>query len=290
MTIDDAFSIWMKIHRFEVSQNTYKQYVEIYNNHIKTHIGNYDFNKFNYEQALQITNEPTKSKSISWQIRKIMKALYNYFIDEGVVLKNPFKKVKIKYMPKKTNILTNDELKYFCDVNKVNPYFCIVFLLARTGMRIGECLGLIWDNIDLESRTISIEQQYSALDIKELKSYSSYRSIDIDNQTVEMLAKRKSEYPESKYVFQNKREEKPISHTTVRQNYNNMLKNAGLRHMKIHSLRHYHATYLVENKISLKAIQERLGWATPKMLLVIYAQVTEHEKKKIISLLEHLEN
>ncbi|PKG23114.1 tyrosine-type recombinase/integrase [Niallia nealsonii] len=80
-------------------------------------------------------------------------------------------------------MLTRDEVSIFLETARNCPkhHYFIASLLLRTGIRKGELLGLLWEDINLEEKTISITKSRSNFGVKEPKTLSSYRTISIDD-------------------------------------------------------------------------------------------------------------
>lgn len=286
MKLNEAFRKWIEIHSLAISKATYDSYNSTYENHIRSsNLGDFELDVIDTTVASDFLKNLNVGEATLWQVRKTLRALYNYYIDEGVIAKNPFIKTKVRYKAPKARIMKQNEMQKFLDVNCANDMYPLFVLLSETGLRIGEGLGIAWDDIDFSKMVISIERQFSRGEIKNLKTDTSNRIVNISDLAIELLAMRRSKYPESKYVFENPKTGIPFSQVYVRQIFFDMLEKAGLPQMKLHSFRKYHATFLIENEISLKAIQERMGWSSPMMLLDIYAQVTSTEEEKIKNLL-----
>ncbi len=285
MKLNEAFHKWLGIHSLAISNATYNSYSSTYENHIHAKLGEFELGAIDTTVASDFFKKLNVGKATLWQIRKVLRTLYNYYLDEGVIVKNPFIKTKVRYRPSKTKIMKNEEMENFLKVNCTNKMYPLFVLLADVGPRIGEVLGLVWEDVDFSKKTISLERQFSRGEIKRLKTDGSYRIASISDFLVELLILRRQLYPNTEYIFENPKRKLPYSQVYIRKIFLDMLKKAGLPHMKMHSFRKYHATFLIENQISLKAIQERMGWSSPTMLLEIYAQVTSEEESKIKNLL-----
>ena len=285
MKLNEAFHKWLGIHSLAISNATYNSYSSTYENHIHSKLGDFELSAIDTTVASEFFKKLNVGKATLWQVRKVLRSLYNYYVDEGAIIKNPFIKTKVRYKPAKTKIMQNEEMENFLKVNCTNDMYLLFALLSETGLRIGEGLGIAWGDIDFSKKVISIERQFSRGEIKNLKTDISTRAVSISDFIIELLMLRRQLYSNTKYVFENSKRKLPYSQVYIRKIFLDMLKKAGLPHMKMHSIRKYHATFLIENQISLKAIQERMGWSSPRMLLEIYAQVTSEEEIKIKKLL-----
>jgi len=159
-------------------------------------------------------------------------------------------------------------------------------LAAMTGMRRGEVLGLRWSDIDLDARRLSVRQAVVSVAYAVLhstpKSHQA-RVIDLDPVTVEQLcahrraqqlerAKWGSDYCDQELVVTTENGE-PIHPDSFSQAFQRLVKNAGLRRIRLHDLRHTHATLAVKAGVPVKVISERLGHESPAFTLKQYAHV-----------------
>lgn len=159
-------------------------------------------------------------------------------------------------------------------------------LAAMTGMRRGEVLGLRWSDIDLDAGRLSVRQAVVSVAYAVLQSTPKShqaRVIDLDPATVEQLrahhaaqllerAQWGSDYSKQDLVVAKENGE-PIHPDSFSQTFERLVKNAGLRRIRLHDLRHTHATLAVKAGVPVKVISERLGHESPAFTLKQYAHV-----------------
>lgn len=179
----------------------------------------------------------------------------------------------------------------------------------HTGMRVGEVLGLSWEDIDFDSRTLHVRHQQQhfehALFITEPK-FESVRKISMDDALISELVAEKQyqqraalldeQYPQYTYDASGKLsiggEGTPFD-PVCRQpsgailRYASILycvslvhKNLELPSFDFHTLRHTHATMLVSAGISPLLVQERLGHKNIQVTLGLYASLTDVARAK----------
>ena len=179
-------------------------------------------------------------------------------------------------------------------------------VLLRTGMRMGELLGLAWDDVDLEGKEIHIRRnlvfiqgrdgEESRLIFQEPKTNLSKRDIPIGAGAVATLrAHRKvqleervfhgTDYNKKNLVFCGETG-KPISPRQFSHIFERITKKAGLTHVSPHTLRHSFATNLLENGINPKTAQELLGHSTVALTLGTYSHPSMDIKRQAIESLE----
>ena len=168
------------------------------------------------------------------------------------------------------------------------PYGSALTFMARTGCRRSECLGLRWVDLDLDTGTASIVRSLQRVGKRGLvfqppKSAKSKRRIALDGRTVDILRIHQGAQVLSKAELGNIYQEyglvfpgqlgKPLDPATLTRNFIKLAKRAGLDGIRLHDLRHFHATLLLKNNTHLKVVQERLGHASIATTGNIYSHV-----------------
>ena len=168
--------------------------------------------------------------------------------------KNPFAGVKLLRVPDVEDriLAVNEESKLLNACDKVKaPYLKFLIVLAtNTGMRRGEILGLAWSQIDLERRTIHVQNA---------KTKSSNRRIPM-NETVWNLLSTLEAKRQDELVFPSDRKKgRPMR--DPKKAFRKALRLSGIPHIRFHDLRHTFATRLVHAGTDLITVQQLLGHA-----------------------------
>jgi integrase len=122
-------------------------------------------------------------------------------------------------------------------------YFPWVFTLFHTGMRPSELSALTWNDVNMETGTVSITKSRYMGDDGAPKTYGSNRVIEIDGTVVEVLKLLPSRALGLKHVFVNK-DGKPVNAKKWSEhNWKEPLKDLGIRHRKFYATRH---TFITE--------------------------------------------
>ena len=231
---------------------------------------------------------PTYLKSINNQLA----ALFNYAVRYYDLRDNPCRKAGSigKSKADDMEFWTKQEFKQFLPSMDKKPEVRMAFMLLYwTGMRIGELLALTYEDIDLEKRIISISKSYQRLDGKDVitppKTPKSNRKITIPP----FLAEELKEYCSHLYgIMPNERmfrfTKSYMEHEIVRG-----IKETGVKRIRIHDLRHSHASLLVELGFQPLAIAERLGHEKIETTLNTYSHLYPNKQAELADRLE-LEN
>ena len=168
------------------------------------------------------------------------------------------------------------------------------WLLASTGMRRGEALGLRWSDLDLDNARLSINRTLVTTEARRAgqpgmawstpKTAKGRRSVALDTATVAALrAHRVRQAAEKLAIGAGYRDEQlvfcqldgtPIHPKTLSWNFGAKIKRLGLRRIRLHGLRHSHATLALQAGVHPKVVQERLGHANIGISLDTYSHVT----------------
>ena len=159
---------------------------------------------------------------------------------------------------KKERILTLDEEKRLlaaCDTYLGN----IVTTALYTGMRKGEIITLKWDNVDLESGLITIDQTNS-------KSKKT-RRIPINSTVRRLLLEQRLKSAGNEHVFLSSKGTPYLRQDSLNRAFMLALKKAQIQGLRFHDLRHTAATRMIELGASIVAVKEILGHSTLDMTM-----------------------
>jgi integrase len=127
----------------------------------------------------------------------------------------------------------------------------LAIMLLDTGARYSEIAGLEWRQVSLDDRTLNLWRP----------KVQNESVLFMTDRVYDLLSRRASERGESPYLFQNRSGGK---RGYAGQSLRKALRRAGLSGFTIHTLRHTHATRLVQNGVSLYEVKEVLGHADIK--------------------------
>lgn len=203
----------------------------------------------------------------------------------------------------KVTFLTEEQLQQFLSEVKNDRLSSAFILEIATGLRRGELLGLCWDSVDLEKGIITIRRQLLSLkDGLKLedttKTKSGKRSIPIPANVLKELKSHKVRqskeklqagelYQENGLVFC-KEDGTPLEPRNFTKKFQRLLKQAGLAKVRLHDLRHSHASLLLKKGIHPKIVQERLGHSSITVTLDKYSHLVPGLQEKATGLINDL--
>lgn len=228
---------------------------------------------------------PTYLKTINNQLS----AIFNYAVRYYDLKSNPCAKAGSmgKSKAEEMDFWTGEEFKKFIDsvMNKRLSYMAFM-TLYWTGMRLGELLALTPKDVDLEKRTISITKSYQRLGRKDVitppKTPKSKRVITIP----EFLAADIKDYMDSLYDLQEDDRLFPITKYYLEHEMQRGIKESGVKRIRLHDLRHSHASLLIELGFSPLEIANRLGHEKVETTLNTYAHLYPNKQTKLADRLD----
>ena len=278
-------------HKINLSITTYNCYLRICRKYIIPILGQYRLEELkpihlqNYVDDLVGILAPQTIKIHINILNLALKKAYRLrLIRENIVECIEIPKVK-KF---KNNIYNKSNMVKLLQVCKGTSLELPIYLASGLGLRISEVLGLTWENIDFIENTITINKitvrDNNSVILKSPKTESSERTISAPKEIINLLREHKKNQLEDKLKGKIKnnlnllffdKNENPIAQDVLKKKkkkkFNRFLKDNNLDHIRFHDLRHSHVTLLINSKIPIKVISERVGHSNINTTLNIYA-------------------
>ena len=236
-------------------------------------------------ELIKMGYSPTYLKTINNQLS----AIFNYAVRYYDLKSNPCAKAGSmgKSKAEEMDFWTGEEFRKFIDsvMNKRLSYMAFM-TLYWTGMRLGELLALNPKDVDLEKKTISITKSYQRLGKKDVitppKTPKSKRVITVP----EFLAADIKDYMDSLYDLQENDRLFPITKYYLEHEMQRGIKESGVKRIRVHDLRHSHASMLIELGFSPLEIANRLGHEKVETTLNTYAHLYPNKQTKLAERLD----
>lgn len=197
----------------------------------------------------------------------------------------------------KKKALTVETQKRFLQQAKGQSYENQFRFILQTGLRTGELVGLKWEDVNFENKTLKIERsmeyRYSVGEwrVGEPKSKSGYRTIPLTDEAIRILMAQKKKNMKIKeisiewvdYIFLSRKGE-PVKNSTYDTALFKICEKAEIDKFSMHVLRHTFATRCIEGGMIPKTLQKILGHSNIGITMNLYVDITEEQKQKEIDI------
>jgi integrase len=297
LTVAEYLNAWYEVHSNRIGAEAVEKYARTLRLHVIPRIGSMklqDIRPLHIEKlyAELLTTEQRRGKCLSPRsvkaIGTILKTAFKYAVEvQGVITVNPVARVKMpKFSGANFTPWTFSELRTFLTYAQAHRLYFFFRLSAYTGARRGELLALKWAEFD--GSAITVKATRSAVGEKPTtKGGHGQRRVVLDEETIKQFNEhRRSQYKErlllgeawteTGYVFVQENG-LPIYPNTPSDVMKKITALAGLRHTRLHDLRHLHATELLRLGEPLHVVANRLGHRDAMVTATIYAHVSQEQ-------------
>ena len=311
--VTQYLDFWMEEYvKLNLKYNTYENYRFTIKNHINGYLGKKKLTDLSPALLQNFINAEFKkgySKKTMTITHSVLKNALNMAVYPwGLIKQNPMLYVKIpKYEARPTTkkdlkIISLEDFDHMLEITpEGHPFYIPLNIGFYTGMRVGEVCGLTWDDVDFSNGTITVEKQMVKNDGAWVygtpKTSSSNRTIFIGQTLLAILKKHKKQQLENRmkygklYIDSNavctKEDGELVTPSVVKWN-TRRISNALSLSFNFHSLRHTHATLLLENGAKMKEISERLGHSRISITMDTYSHVTDKMRNETVDIMENL--
>ncbi|MDO7786378.1 tyrosine-type recombinase/integrase [Desulforamulus aquiferis] len=298
MTVDKYLDFWLE--QVKLSESVQERTLETYAYHVaklKPKLSELKLNKITTLKLQTRLNDlgdlaPHTVKGIFGTLRTALRQAMVWELlpkDYTVGLKTP------RTPKKEREVLKLGELQLLLEVAKDYKHYPIIRLLSVTGMRIGECLGLKWKDIDFTTGKLTIKRAADSVNRQlkdDPKTETARRTIIIDKETLKVLMELRKNQEKSKISFLNigevlvfHEDGRVVHHSAVRRTMNRVIKKARLHHIRLHDLRHTAGSLILDAGYAITTVSNLLGHSSPSTTAGIYA----HAIRKGINVVDALE-
>ena len=210
-------------------------------------------------------------------------------VDDGLIERDPTRKAIIKGKTpseKKRKYLNQFELHMLLtslELKQEVSWEWLILLVAKTGMRFSEALGLTPKDFDFEHQMLSINKTWDYKGeggFMPTKNKSSVRKIQIDWKTVIQFSELLKGLPENEPIFVKGN----VYNSTVNSVLSRYCKRANIPEITIHGLRHTHASLLLFAGVSIASVARRLGHSSMTTTQKTYLHIIQELENKDIDI------
>lgn len=328
VTVEKYMADWLTTFIYPtVRKSTYASYEDYIYNHILPVLGKkkmVDLNKRNLQEFFNEKAENGRLDGCGGLSAKSLSNLYNLMhyafesaIQENppIFARNPLAGVRLsKGVAREMRVLTVQEQRRLetAALNSSEPNAFGVLFTLYTGLRIGEMLGLMWKDLNVEKHTIRVQRTVQRVRVKkrnptspktkvvleEPKTEASKRTIPIFDELWDMLMEFQSKQKLCKLVVGSAYEDKGlifcnpvggvIEPRTFEDVYKRLTERAKIEDATFHTLRHTFATRSLENGMDIRTLSASLGHSQPSTTLNLYCHSLPDHKVESMDKLQPL--
>ena len=286
MIMEDFILDFLEKYKINLSITTYKVYVRICKKYIIPLLGDIklcDIRPIHIQDYVDDLLDLLSPKTIKLHLN-ILNLAFKRACRLKLIKENVVQFVEVPKSKKfKNEIYNAEDMRLLLEKCRGTSLELPIVIASGLGLRISEILGLTWNNIDFNDYTITVEKitvrDNGKVILKEPKTESSVRTITAPKEIITMLkqlkkdrlsAKLKGEKSHRELIFYDKNLE-PIAPDVISKKFRYFLETNGLKHIRFHDLRHSHVTMLIDAKVPIKVISERVGHSSVNTTLNIYS-------------------
>jgi len=207
-------------------------------------------------------------------------------VTERLIPYNPATNCKLPPKEKKEmQIIPPEKLGAYLRAAEEHGVLPMFYLELTTGLRRGELLALLWTDLNLKEKCLTVSKSVSRgkgeLRVTEPKTKNSVRTVYIDDEAIRLLVKDRKNHPFSPYLFPSPVTGGMYGPDCVARIHKKLLVKAGIEeHVRFHDLRRTFATLALQNGVDPKTVSGMLGHYSAEFTLDVYANVTKEMKKE----------
>ena len=293
MTLREYILFWQETYDKSQSRpTTYAAHNYVFKNHILPGLGDILLAELTSEMVGEFLEERRRfgnhrpgssglSEETMRHIHRLLQQCLDQAIRDGLLTENPAKAFRYrKSTTVKANIMTPLEMEDYLDAAERLGYLPMFMLALTTGLRQSELIALKWSDLDIENRTLTIAENRAVVR-RELVEYGSQtRSIRLTPEVVDLLIMEHSKHPSSPLMFMHPATQRPYSPQMVRRMHDEIIKEAGIDHIRYVDLRHTCAILALKNGMDTKELAQMLGHYRPTITRQNYEPYLLYTAKK----------
>ena len=293
MTLREYIIFWQETYdRYQSRSTTYAAHNYVFKNHILPGLGDVLLSELTSEMVGDFLEERRRfgnhrpgssglGEETMRHIHRLLQQCLDQAMRDGLISDNPARAFHYS-KPKKVNadVLTPLEMEDYLDAAERLGHLPMFMLALTAGLRQGELIALKWSDLDIENWTLTIAENRAVVR-RELVEYGSQtRTIALTPEVIDLLIREHDKHPSSPLMFMHPATLKPYSPQMVRRMHDEIIKEAGIDHIRYVDLRHTCAILALKNGMDTKELARMLGHYRPTITRQNYEPYLPHKVQK----------
>lgn len=278
-----------------LSVSTFERYSRIIERHLAPNLGEIKLREVSPWHIRNMNRQLMESGMAGRTVElvnAVLSGAYKYALQMDVVVRNPVSTVPTpKYNETEINTPDVVTVKTMLDWARESQHrlYPLLHFIIYTGVRRGEALALRWHNVNLDNGCVhivesAIRTSAQGMIVKQPKTARSIRTIDLDDETTDMLRQHRTKitaaFPQSQLVFPGPKGNL-LRTTTITNDLKAIGKQAGLPEVTFHMLRHFHASVALQQRQNIVVVSRRLGHSSVTTTLDVYGHSIPGWQKEV---------
>ncbi len=290
-----------------VKPGTYDSYSDLVRRHVIPALGRTKLKNLTTDQVRRFRrsklDEGLSTRTVQYLLFLLRKALQQA-VEDGLIPRNVAHGVKVSQAGKEeVRPLSPEQSRRFLEAASGERFEALYVLAVHTGLRQGELLGLRWEDVDLEARTLCVKRTLTGAkegqpELGTPKTAKSRRTIGLTSRAVEALRRHRALQDEERsrtgplwhdtgLVFRSTTSTPVNRHNLMNRSFKPLLEKAGLpQSTRFHDLRHTAASLLFSRGTHPKLVQEALGHSTIAVTLDVYSHMIPGMGDQVVKAME----
>ena len=303
-TFAEVAELWLDSYKNTVKPTTYQHVKDMLDVMIDLYFTDMKIQRISVAYCQKVAIKLSNRYILYTNYYSVINRIFKYATSIDIIKSNPLDNIikpKNRPLKAKENHYTKQELTEFLKVCKEDCKqvdYTFFHLLAFSGLRTGEAIGLMWSDVDFENKRLNISRTAVVVNKKQTvqdpKTKRSKRVITLDDETLNVLRlwKRqqvkeyfqagKAYQHDSNYIFTNNRGEWLLTATMKVKLKRFLCKHNELKKITPHGFRHTHASLLFEAGLTAKIISDRLGHNNVQTTLDMYTHINDNQRVEVV--------
>ncbi len=287
-TVNDLLDQWLDTARPTLRPKTIAGYAEAADRYVRPVLGRVPLARLRPEQlqALYASLQARGLRREPLQVHRLLHRALRFAVLWRWLPENPADRVlRPTYHPPRREVWTGEQARAFLQGTQAHRFHALWTLLAYTGLRLGECLALCWQDVDLDAGQLVVRQTVARIKgqavIGAPKTQAGARAVTLPAEALAALRRQRSrqaawrlaaggDWQDTGAVFTGRRGQLLFAHDVQRRT-REQCERLGLPALTPHGLRHVHASLLLAAGVPVPDVSRRLGHANPAITMRVYA-------------------